>query len=154
MGQNKMNIAVTGHRPQRLKGKEKEISAWIYEILLELQKEEAINAAYNGVAAGADQLFAMACIDLGIPLVNVFPYKRAHYHSQELYIMENGKNINYQTEYSRDSYAKRDFYMVDNCDVLIAVWDGQSGGGTYLTKEYARQQGKKIIYMPLDILLY
>lgn len=148
-----MKVAVTGHRPPRLKGKEQIISQWIYDKLLELNNKDKIIAAYNGMAAGADQLFALQCIKLGIPVYCVFPYNRKKYHPDELYIIERAAgSIALQDEYSRDSYYKRDCFMVDNCDVLIAIWDGIPQGGTYITIDYARKQGKPIIYLPQGIL--
>jgi hypothetical protein len=42
--------------------------------------------------------------------------------------------------------------MVDDCDVLLAVWDGIRVGGTWDTIKYARANRKKIIYIPEDIL--
>ena len=83
-----MKVAVTGHRPPRLKGKEQIISQWIYDKLLELNNKNKITVAYNGMAAGADQLFALQCIKLGIPVYCVFPYNRKKYHPDELYIVE------------------------------------------------------------------
>lgn len=41
---------------------------------------------------------------------------------------------------------KRNEYMVDNCDILIAVWDGTKGG-TGNCVEYARKKDKSIIYL-------
>ena len=38
---------------------------------------------------------------------------------------------------------KRNRYMVDQADVLIAVWDG-SPSGTGKTVRYAHQQGKSV----------
>ena len=35
--------------------------------------------------------------------------------------------------------------MVDHADKLLCVWDGIGGGGTFLTRNYALQQGKEII---------
>lgn len=39
---------------------------------------------------------------------------------------------------------KRNQYMVDNSDIVIAVWDG-SKGGTYNCVKYAQKLGKRII---------
>ena len=50
--------------------------------------------------------------------------------------------------------AVRDRYMVNNCDVLIAVWDGIEKGGVWETVEYARAIGKPIIYFPHEVLVY
>lgn len=49
-----------------------------------------------------------------------------------------------QAHYSPDCMDKRNRYMVDHADVLIAVWDG-SPSGTGKTVRYAHQQGKSVI---------
>lgn len=148
-----MKIAVTGHRPQRLNGQEAIVGQWLYDEINKLQKTEKITTAYNGMAAGADQIFALQCLKLNIPVYCVFPYNRKKYHPDEKYIIERAAgSIALQDEYSRDSYYKRDCYMVDNCDILFAVWDGIPSGGTYLTIEYAKKQNKPIIYLPQEIL--
>ena len=46
----------------------------------------------------------------------------------------------------------RDQYMVDHCDVLLAVWDGIKSGGVWSTIRKAQKAGKKIIYCPKEIL--
>lgn len=46
---------------------------------------------------------------------------------------------------------KRNMYMVDNSDIVIAVWNGDKGG-TGNCVQYAKKLGKKIIYInPRDI---
>lgn len=40
----------------------------------------------------------------------------------------------------------RNEYMVENCDLLIAVWD-KSDGGTANCVKYAKSQRKNIIYI-------
>ena len=35
--------------------------------------------------------------------------------------------------------------MVDNCDVLIAIYNGEPKGGTAYTVNYARRLGKEIV---------
>ena len=39
---------------------------------------------------------------------------------------------------------KRNEWMVDNCDAVIAVWDG-APGGTANTVDYARKLGKSVL---------
>ena len=139
-----MKIALTGHRPTRLKGEENSIENWVSEMLMEYKCTEAI----SGMAQGADQIFAQAAINLNIPLVCCYPYKRKSYHPKELYIMDKAKDVRYiSDEYIGNSvYFKRDKYMVDNCDILLAVWDGEKQGGTWITIDYANKIGKPIIY--------
>lgn len=142
-----IKVAVTGHRPARLKGAEPAVSAWLAQQLKELNSKNVIEAAYCGMAQGTDQLFALECIKQDIPLYCVYPFKREKFHPQEEYIMNAAASvITLETLYSRASYFKRDKYMVDNCDILLAVWDGVQAGGTWLTIDYARKQGVPIIY--------
>ena len=49
-----------------------------------------------------------------------------------------------QTHYTPDCMEKRNRYMVNACDVVIAVWDGRPSG-TGKTVQYAKEQGKEII---------
>ena len=48
-----------------------------------------------------------------------------------------------QTQYTPDCMQKRNRYMVDQADVLLAVWDG-TPSGTGSTVQYARTQGKMV----------
>lgn len=42
---------------------------------------------------------------------------------------------------------KRNEYMVDHADVVIAVWNGKEDGGTWNCIEYAVKQNKRIIHI-------
>jgi hypothetical protein len=53
-----------------------------------------------------------------------------------------------QAELRRDAYRQVGQYVVDHCDVLIAVWDGQPArgrGGTAEIVKYAQEQNRPII---------
>src|SRR6266851_734627 len=53
-----------------------------------------------------------------------------------------------QAELRRDAYRQVGQYVVDHCDVLIAVWDGQPSrgrGGTAEIVHYALEQNRPII---------
>jgi hypothetical protein len=53
-----------------------------------------------------------------------------------------------QAELRRDAYAQAGRYVVDHCDVLIAVWDGEptgGRGGTAEIVEYAQEQNRPIL---------
>lgn len=67
---------------------------------------------------------------------------------QELFKKCNEKTI-IQDEYTADCFSKKNKYMVNKSDLLIAVWDERKAGGTYQTIKYAEQQEKeiKIIYI-------
>ena len=46
----------------------------------------------------------------------------------------------------------RDQYMVDHCDVLLAIWDGKKSGGVWSTICKAQKVGKQIVYCPKEVL--
>ncbi len=53
-----------------------------------------------------------------------------------------------QAELRRDAYSQLGQYVVDHCDVLIAVWDGQLSrgrGGTAEIVQYAQEQNRPVI---------
>lgn len=59
--------------------------------------------------------------------------------------LENYKIKGYQELiYYPAKMQKRNEYMVDNSDIVIAVWDGTKGG-TYNCVKYAQKLEKKII---------
>ena len=55
---------VTGHRPERLNGRELEVTEWLDSQIRELQPTIAI----SGMAAGADQIYAELALKQRIPL--------------------------------------------------------------------------------------
>ena len=53
-----------------------------------------------------------------------------------------------QAELRKDAYRKVGEYVVDHCDVLVAVWDGEPArgkGGTGEIVHYALEQGRPVI---------
>lgn len=139
-----MRVALTGHRPQRLIGREKEIRKWIEEQLRDLAPTTVI----SGMAQGADQMIAMESLSQNIPLLCAWPYRRDNFHPTEEYIMENAHNVWVGEDYSKDCFWIRDKWMVDHCDVLLVVWDGKPKGGSYITMKYAEEQGKEMRIFP------
>ena len=139
-----MRIAVTGHRPKRLKGQQKEVKKWLSEQLNKYECTEAI----SGMAQGADQIFAQAAVEKNIPLTCCYPYRKSSFHQEEQKILNKAEDIKFISEaYTGNRvYWFRDKYMVDNCDLLLAVWDGIKAGGTWLTINYAQKIGKPVIF--------
>ena len=54
-----------------------------------------------------------------------------------------------QTEYSPGCMMDRNRYMVDRADLIIACYDGQSGG-TLNTMRYALEKGVRIMHLAID----
>lgn len=149
-------IAVTGHRPDKLGGYDFSNSKriWVRDQLryklLELKPELCI----SGMALGVDQDFAYVCIEMAIPFIAAIPFLGQEgawpKESQEFY-KELLKHASKQVIVSEGGYAafkmqKRNKWMVDNCDKLIAVWDGTEGGTGNCVK-YAKSVNKDIIHI-------
>ena len=138
-----MRLAITGHRPKRLQGKEKEVESWILNKIDELNPDICI----SGMAEGVDQIFAYSALQKNKKLWCIYPYlKKKNFYT--IYLEEKADRILYtQKEYSKDCYFIRDKYLVDNCDILLAVWDGKPNGGTYWTIKYANSINKPIKFL-------
>jgi uncharacterized phage-like protein YoqJ len=46
---------------------------------------------------------------------------------------------------------KRNEYMVDNSDIVMAVWNGKKSGTSY-TVEYAKKKGRRVLVLNPDKL--
>lgn len=100
------------------------------------------------MAQGVDQMAALVAINNGVQVSCYFPYKKKLYGIQE-YIAENAAEVRYVCEkFQNGCYIKRDRRMVDDCDLLLVVWDGKPWGGTYLTYQYALEEGKDVLIYP------
>lgn len=160
-----MKICVTGHRPDKLYGYNLKDSR--YKKLFKKFKElliEDCTEAITGMALGADTLFALAVIKLkqegyDIKLHCAIPCrnhsKNWNNSDQTLYsyILKNADEVKLVSDEDYRPYLmqKRNEYMVDHADKVIAVWDG-SKGGTYNCVKYAEMQNKEIIRIdPNDI---
>lgn len=51
--------------------------------------------------------------------------------------------------FDRSCYQRRNEYMVDKSDLVLAVWNGERAGGTWNTIEYAEKTGKPVRYIML-----
>lgn len=137
-----MKIAVTGHRPKRLNGQEKEVAEWLRERLKEYGTGSTLIC---GMAQGVDQIAALVAIEEDIPLSCYFAYRR-DLHPAEEYFVDNAAEVRYVSEeFYHGVHIDRDRRMVNDCDLLLVVWDGIKKGGTYQTYEYAKKKGKKIV---------
>lgn len=152
-----MKIAITGHRPNKLGNDYTYTSDLFVKIKQKLQKIiDFYNPEYliTGMALGVDTVWALLAIENNIKFIAAIPClgqdSRWKEESKDLYkrILSNDLCIFEQISYnySPDSMQKRNIWMVNTCDVLIAVWDG-SNGGTANCVNYAIKQGKIIIYI-------
>lgn len=161
-----MKIAVSGHRPSKLDNDYAGtgiLSEKIYDELrkiVERNKDKPGITLITGMAQGVDTLFAWVAIDMKIPFIAAIPFlgqeKRWPETDQKVYrdLINNPlctKKIISEGGYSWQAMDYRNRWMVDNCDGLIAVWDG-SDGGTKNCRDYAYSIKKPIIRIDPDVL--
>ena len=154
--------AFTGHRPQNLPfgfNEEDErcidLKKTLREQIINLIENEGVTHFISGMAIGVDMYAAEIVLGLkasypGITLESAIPCEsQAAKWSEALrdryfdIASKCDKETLIQTHYPPDCMDKRNRYMVDQADVLIAVWDG-SPSGTGKTVRYAHQQGKSV----------
>ncbi|MFD9794680.1 hypothetical protein ACFWXK_27465 [Streptomyces sp. NPDC059070] len=112
--------------------------------------------ALSSLAAGADQLFAAIALECGASLTVVIPsgdYEKGFADPAELARYQGLKRrasqeVRMDFPHSTDeAYYAAGAYIADNCDRLVAVWDGQPArglGGTGDIVAYARSLGKTV----------
>lgn len=151
-----MTIAVTGHRPDKL-GKEYALkgpySDYITEKLQEIIEQFQPKKGISGMALGVDSIWAITCLFNRIPLVAAIPFKGQELSwpqkSQDMYrrILSHkltNCHVVCEGDYAAWKLQKRNIWMVDNCNLLVAFHNG-SPGGTANCIGYASAQKKKII---------
>ena len=156
----------TGHRPAKLPWRYNEDD--IRCVALKRRMMDAVEAAYEegyrhficGMAMGCDLYFcecvlalrerhADVTIEAAIPCPtqpDAWPTDVRHRYLQMVAACD------YETlvsdRYSSSCMQRRDRYMVDHASLLIAAFDGSTGGTRY-TLEYAMRRGLDIVDLPI-----
>ena len=149
-----MIVAFTGHRPPKggltyshVSERDREVVAQVRAWLRENKPEGAI----VGGALGFDTLAARACFLEQIPYALYAPCRgqesRWPAGAQLRYrVMRDwARTVLYVHDgaYNATCMHQRDRCMVDAADVVVAFWDGSSGGTAH-TVGYARRQGRPV----------
>ena len=117
-----------------------------------------VDVALSALAEGADTLFAEAALELGVPLEAVTPFKRyiedfegqAQEHYQRLLAQAQVEHRLPHAERSDEAYLAGGLWVVDHCNLLVVVWNGQPAagkGGTGDVVDYARQVVRPYIHI-------
>ena len=147
-----MVIAGTGHRPARLGFYSIEAFDNLVKIADRWLEENKPERVISGMAIGWDMALAQATINRNIPLTCAIPFRgqenKWNTTSKNLYhhIISKAENVVYVCEagYDASKMQIRNEWMVDHCDVLLAMWDG-STGGTFNCIKYAKKRKKPIV---------
>lgn len=143
-------VAGTGHR--RFGADVSEIvQDWIENMLGTLQPRRVI----SGVALGFDTWLAEEALRQDIPLVCAVPFKgqpdrwpepdRTRY--RKLLRRADKVHIVCPGLYAPWKFQKRNEWMVNNCELLLAAWTGRLGGTANCVK-YAEKVGRRIELLP------
>ena len=152
-----MTIAVTGHRDVVIN---ETLLLQLDDFFREMSKKYKHIILLSALADGADQCVAESAlkyenIDLHVPLPLI----------QELYLetIDNKENFYTLAKSAKETfevpkvfenpYENLGYYLVDNSDVLLSLWDGDYNGkvgGTGEVLKYAKELNKSIIHIDVN----
>ena len=150
----------TGHRPKSFPypygkdgQKHKEYLKQLKQKILLAVKEYGVTRFISGMAIGADMDFAEhypIALECAIPCSSQTlkwdEKDKLRYES----IIKRADEINIISErYTAGCMFKRNRYMVDKSEIVIAVFNGVEKGGTWYTINYAKKENKVILLIDL-----
>lgn len=167
---NNLTVCFTGHRLQNLPFgfNEEDPRCTRMKRMMKRKLEEQILAQrvthfISGMAIGVDIICAELVLELRakyphITLECAVPCKSQPYKwsdtMKERYnniLKRSDKVTVLQESYTSDCMYKRNRYMIDSADIVIAVWNGKPSGTGY-TVNYAKEKGKKVYALNPDKL--
>lgn len=129
-------VAATGHRPDKLGGYGALVAQRLEKVAAHALLTLDAGKVISGMALGWDQAVARAALALGIPFIAAVPfagqesrwpegsqrdYRRLLDAAERVVVVSTG-------EYKTWKMQRRNEWMVDNCNIIAALWDGSSGG--------------------------
>lgn len=150
-----MIVGVTGHRKFGYFGNKK-VESFVHSAILKILNELKPEALISGFALGTDQIAVKAALESKIGVIAAVPFigQESIWNEESKREYKNLLDQASKVEVvSPGGYAgwkmhKRNQWIVDNCDQLIAVLDPNvRAGGTFLCAEYAANKDKKIHYI-------
>ena len=163
-----LHVAITGHRPNRMPESElPRLKQALAKIFVGIQKRHSSRACrlLSGLAEGADRLGAFVALGLGWHLDAVLAFHRARFQEDfcDAYsrgefralllaastVQEPSRRWHVGRE-AEDGYEAVANTMLQRCDVLVAIWDGEGSrgrGGTVDVIDAARGRGIEVIWL-------
>lgn len=148
-----MIICGTGHRPDKLGGYTSTVAHECMLLALNwLIEHPEVKKVISGGALGWDQALAKAARAHGVPYVMALPFPgfedRWPVESKNvLYgLMHDAVEVVFVCDagYAGWKMQKRNEWMVDNSDLVLALWNGTTGGTSNCVK-YAEKKQKPIV---------
>lgn len=168
------SCAITGHRPVRFKWKYKENDTRCKRLKRRIQEQfalmykQGIRCFYVGGALGVDQWAGEILLRMkeqpgygDIELVVALPFEDhdadwdARSKSRLKFLVDHSTEtvtVGTTAEPAAVCYKKRNYYMVDHADCLLAVYDNDQSirSGTGMTVSYAKKKGLPITLIHPD----
>lgn len=131
-----MILAGTGHRPNKLGGYYAQAEEDLRWFATRFLKDGPATHVVTGMAQGWDTALAVACVRLCIPFTAAVPFdgQDARWPSgvRDLYakLLAQASRVVVCSPggYSPKAMQIRNEWMVDNCDQVVALWNGTPGG--------------------------
>lgn len=149
-----MIVAVTGHRPDKpgMGGYGPDAFRRLRRFAYYWFDNHHADKVITGMAQGWDLAVAYACRELEIPYVAAIPYYKQDSKWPIAARLLYRELCNYATEtmviadsYSNEAYHLRNRWLVEHCDQLWALWNGDFRGGTAATVRYAEEYGVPVV---------
>lgn len=145
------NFAVTGHRPDKLSGYSDEATKRLVAFAKVVLIKYEPSSVTTGMALGWDTATAIASYRLGISFHAAIPFvgQESQWSDdwKKYYKFLLGKAADVvvvcEGEAAGWKYQRRNEYMVDRNEEVLALWDG-SKGGTKNCVDYAVKQKKNV----------
>ncbi len=139
----------TGHRPEKLGRYGSLTSIKLYDFARRYLETYRPDRFISGMALGWDTACARACVSLGIPFIAAIPFvgqesqwpeSSRRIYADLLACAERIETVSLGG-FNAKAMQRRNEWMVDLADGVLALWDGSSGGTCNCVK-YAQRVGK------------
>lgn len=152
-------LSATGHRPSKLGGYSPAISKRLIILATAYLKVIEPTRVVSGMALGWDLAVAQAALNLNIPLTCAIPFP-SQPSLWPLDALQRWKAIKDRSrdvviiaqEYSPKAMQDRNVFMVRQCHVLLALWDGSRGGTRNCVLYAQRLRAFKPALFPIEII--
>lgn len=119
-----MRLIITGHREHKLYDYNYQ---WIQKAVGDCvisSIESGATIAYSGMASGIDLLFCSHCHYYKLPYIACVPFDG----QEETMTVDASKLREEFLGYAKEIKKVKNSWMVEHCDIAIAVFDGNKGG--------------------------
>lgn len=141
----------TGHRPDKLMGYSDVAHLRLTRFATDVLSEIRPTGVISGMAIGWDMALARAAVALDIPFTAAVPFEGQQgrwspaQQAEYSFLLSRAHAVKYVCApgFAAWKMQRRNEWMVDNSALVIALWDGSSGGTANCVR-YANARGVQI----------